>query len=399
MSKPLYYLHIPKTGGTSLISFLDGQFDADDICPAQLLPELFSLDRDSLHGYKLFRGHLWHGLDAYIGQKLRYITMLRDPIKRTISWYMHAKRDANAYRHNEIVNDGWSLVDFVEDVETNWDMVNTQTLFLAADLDYEKLSLDPVGYGRIAVKAYAERRNDRALLELAKKRLESFDFFGITERMRDSLSLLSYTLGCYPEFHVPELNASENRASEGISDEAIARISEITSLDRELYDWACDLFEERFASMISTLLVSRYVGSDSNNLLSWCAPIPKEDREDVVVTNVRVPQSVISSAAIQMSVTVKNGSRWTLSSRTPNPIHLSYHWIRASDGQVIVFDGARTQLPRSLAAGDEESLTLNVSTTESPGDYILRVTLVQEGIGWFDDDGRGAFADAQVTVR
>ena len=127
---PLYYLHIPKTAGTSLISFLDSQFDSSEICPAQLLPSLFALPRQDLSKYAFFRGHLWHGLNTYLKRDLAYITMLRDPVQRTISWYSHVRREPGAYRHDQVVNENWSLLEFVSDEATNWDMINAQTLFL-----------------------------------------------------------------------------------------------------------------------------------------------------------------------------------------------------------------------------------------------------------------------------
>ncbi|KVD48528.1 hypothetical protein WS61_06805 [Burkholderia sp. ABCPW 11] len=94
-------------------------------------------------------------------------------------------------------------MDFVRDPDTNWDIVNTQTLFLAADFDYEKLSCDPIEYEHAAVKEFATRKNDRALLDLAKRRLESFAFFGITERMCDSMSLLAHTCDFFRIFRFP----------------------------------------------------------------------------------------------------------------------------------------------------------------------------------------------------
>ena len=174
METPIYFLHIPKTGGTSFIAFLDRHFAPDKICPAQMLPELFQSPPETLARYSLYRGHLWYGLNSYLRRNLTYITLLRDPIQRTISWYSHVKRDENAYRHREVIADKWSVLDFVRDKETNWDTTNSQTLFLAVDLDYSKLARDPVGYGQSVVKHYAARLDDLTLLDLAKKRLEQF---------------------------------------------------------------------------------------------------------------------------------------------------------------------------------------------------------------------------------
>ncbi|WP_261503040.1 sulfotransferase family protein, partial [Burkholderia multivorans] len=149
---PVYFLHIPKTGGSSLISFLEDQFDRDEVCPAQVLDELFALPKEAVDRYKLFRGHHWYGIEAFVGRRLTHITMLREPVQRTVSWYLHALRHADTYRHQQMNDEGWSLLDFVRHPETNWDLVNTQTLFLAADFDYEKLMSDPIGYGRAAVR-------------------------------------------------------------------------------------------------------------------------------------------------------------------------------------------------------------------------------------------------------
>src|SRR6185436_18157227 len=102
---------------------------------------------------------------SYLNCDLNYLTMLRDPVQRTISWFSHVKHDHNAYRHNRVIDENWSLLDFVQDQATNWDIINAQTLYLAVDLDYSQLARDPVGYGRAVVKTYARRLNDRSLLD------------------------------------------------------------------------------------------------------------------------------------------------------------------------------------------------------------------------------------------
>jgi hypothetical protein len=399
MTDPIYYLHIPKTGGTFFTSFLDSQFYADDICPAQLLPELFEIPEAELLRYRFFRGHLWHGLDSHLKRRLRYITLLRNPIQRTISWYSHVRRNESAYRHQRLLDENWSLLDFVQDEETHWDLVNAQTLFLAVDLDYAALARDPVGYGQAIVKHYARRGNDRALLDIAKKRLEECAFFGITERMEDSVSLLSYAMGFYPDFTLPRLNVAGNRPAESeISPEAIAAIKSITGLDQELYRWAGLVFEERYRTMVKSLLAANYMANASGADVPWRGPVPLDERKRFELDVIDAPAQAEVGGSFVAKVAIANRSGCGLSARNTNPVNISYHWIDASDGAVAVFDGERTAISPGLPVGDKRQFQAKIMEPDNAGRYVLRMTMVQEGVAWFDDAESSVFADHEIAV-
>jgi hypothetical protein len=93
----------------------------------------------------------------------------------------------------------------VNDSETNWDIINTQTLFLSASYDFEELAKDPVIYGRARVKEILRNTSEDHLLRIATQRLAEFAFVGITERMTDSVNLLCYTFGWNPNVEVGRL--------------------------------------------------------------------------------------------------------------------------------------------------------------------------------------------------
>lgn len=72
----LYFLHIPKTAGTTFISILDNFFDFNSICKKQswdnLLPDMPS----NLSKYNLFRGHFGYSLYRILLKPPIFITML-----------------------------------------------------------------------------------------------------------------------------------------------------------------------------------------------------------------------------------------------------------------------------------------------------------------------------------
>lgn len=86
-----------------------------------------------------------------------------------------------------------------------------------------------------------------------------------------------------------------------------------------------------------------------------------------------------------MSVTVTNSSGTDWASRGLHPVHIAYHWFD-ENGATAVFEGQRTPFAQvDLFAGAATTQTIRVVGPATAGRYRLRVTLVQEGIRWFDD--------------
>jgi hypothetical protein len=61
-------------------------------------------------------------------------------------------------------------------------------------------------------------------------------------------------------------------------------------------------------------------------------------------------------------------------------------------------EGERTRLPQSIAPRATADCVLGVRAPAEPGAYELRVTLVQEGVAWFDDVDPGNVWGTTVTV-
>ncbi|HEX9267273.1 MAG TPA: hypothetical protein VF965_07305, partial [Candidatus Limnocylindria bacterium] len=93
------------------------------------------------------------------------------------------------------------------------------------------------------------------------------------------------------------------------------------------------------------------------------------------------PGSVPASNAFVVSVMLTNTGTETWKSTAPGLVNLSYHWYDAS-GTTVIWDGARTPLGGDVAPTQQRMVQLAVTAPSAPGSYLLRIALVQEGVGW-----------------
>jgi Glycosyltransferase Family 4 len=93
---------------------------------------------------------------------------------------------------------------------------------------------------------------------------------------------------------------------------------------------------------------------------------------------------------------ITNGTSQRVASYQPAPVHLSYHWLDAS-GRLAVFEGLRTSLIPPLDPGSSAIYEVKIAGPPDPGEYHLRLTLVQEGVRWFDELP-GSLASQEIPV-
>ncbi|MCS7464062.1 sulfatase-like hydrolase/transferase [Paenibacillus doosanensis] len=82
-----------------------------------------------------------------------------------------------------------------------------------------------------------------------------------------------------------------------------------------------------------------------------------------------------------------------------NHVYLAYHWLDF-DGNVIIYDGIRTSLPKDLAPGESVTLLAKVQTPEKAGFYQLQWDMVQENVTWFSGkDPNNVLTTKQVVFN
>ncbi|XP_018515951.1 heparan-sulfate 6-O-sulfotransferase 2 isoform X1 [Lates calcarifer] len=180
-----------------------------------------------------------------------YITILRDPVSRYLSEWRHVQRGATwkASLHvcdgrsptlSELPScysgDDWSGCSLQEFMDCPYNLANNRQTRMLADLSL---------VGCYNVSAMSEEERWAVLLESAKRNLRGMAFFGLTEYQRKTQYLFERTFKL--EFIAPFTQLNGTRASSvDVPPETQHRIRQLNQWDVELYEYARDLFLQRF---------------------------------------------------------------------------------------------------------------------------------------------------------
>ena len=130
ISNPLYFLHIPKTAGTSVIEWLKSS-TGGHACPVGLWSLLLQKELKDIQGYELYCGHFYRYLNEYLNRPLDTITFLREPADRAYSHYRHVLRDTHHYFHERVAKHA-SFKEFMLDPVTQPLVKNFQVRSLSS---------------------------------------------------------------------------------------------------------------------------------------------------------------------------------------------------------------------------------------------------------------------------
>jgi hypothetical protein len=260
-NNPLYFLHIPKTGGVTLRGFLEDHYCIEEILFTEQVVDLLKLPPSEIKRKKLFFGHFGYFLPKLISQKPTVITLLREPTSRLLSLHKHMQRgiasgiefvDFNA----SIIN--LDFLDFLSNADNSILplVVNAQTAALAFDDIFEVFK--PGSLAKL--DEIIEVLTDESILRKALQRIETLDVVGVTEHYSNFIALVCFKMGWpIPKFDLEKLNANPFKASE-LTNSYYERMEthEFCKLDQVLYSRALEMQNDRYLSLTDDIFSIEY---------------------------------------------------------------------------------------------------------------------------------------------
>ncbi|XP_049609106.1 heparan-sulfate 6-O-sulfotransferase 3-B [Syngnathus scovelli] len=180
-----------------------------------------------------------------------YITMLRDPVSRYLSEWKHVQRGATWKTALHLCEgrppsqdelpacysgEDWTGVTLADFMNCPSNLANNRQVRMLADLSL---------VGCYNMSSMNELERGRLLLASAKANLRNMAFFGLTEYQQKTQYLFERTFDLRFIRPFTQIN-STRAASVGINKKVQWRIEGLNALDVELYEYAKELFLQRY---------------------------------------------------------------------------------------------------------------------------------------------------------
>jgi len=236
-SKPrLLYMHIPKTGGSTLRVIAERQYPRSNRLNInqdaleenlKILQDMSQVQRDKIN---CVIGHLYFGIHhLFPNGENAYMTMLRHPVKRMISNY-YFTRTKPFHRHYDMARNR-SLLEYSEHPGVQ----SLATRYIAGLTGTTPETLKIINIA------------DEATLEKAKANLrDHYKVIGFTEEFDASLLMMKKPLG-WENIYYYALNTSDNfrkkEPREKMTPELIEALEAACPLDMALHRYALELYE------------------------------------------------------------------------------------------------------------------------------------------------------------
>ncbi len=247
---PVFFLHVMKTGGTTLFNEIRRNYENDEVYPHRQdlhfdgprldihhhlsLEYLEALAPRRRSRIRVYTGHFPYVALELLGGDFRTVTILRDPVERTISLLHQFRRPAP-----------WTTTGApapLRSMELH-DVYAHPRVFAPLIHNHQTKMFSMVADDRPAA-FLDEVPMDADRLEIAKQNLAKIDVIGLMERYDDFVDELVESFG-WKIRRETRLNAAPEAAPNEVDPSLRERIVEDNALDIELYQYAQALVRAR----------------------------------------------------------------------------------------------------------------------------------------------------------
>jgi len=234
----IFFDHLPKTGGTSIVSALRGMTGSvrqlDSSSNNYYSPEVFKR-----YSENCIAGHMWFSKGSPLMEDYFFCSILRDPIDRFLSQFYFNKNVSNTLINSKVLNHP-----HLQDHH----LLASYELSLEEYLFNDSLDLES-SYANVQARHFASRvcdinliRGDDELAQAAIEGAQEYDLIGSFERVEEFIDSIANYLGCITP-KLPSLNKNNLRPRNiDKSSEIYFYLNKKNKADFKLIEWANNYF-------------------------------------------------------------------------------------------------------------------------------------------------------------
>jgi hypothetical protein len=244
------FIHMQKTGGTTLRTLLEGQFPADRVCPVRV-DKLHLLSVAELGQFDFFAGHFDRSSICFIPRKeIKTVALFREPRARLISFYRflrsHPTRDEFASDPGIRLANELTAEEFFErpEIRSLPAVYNHYLIALGASFSWFKRN-----------RGSLSKEDISSAFDKAKRQIGAITAIGITEHFDQSVELICKALHIDKPPSIAPLHVTSNfveldarfRVVEPVvmTPRLASALDELTVYDDELYRFATQEFDRQ----------------------------------------------------------------------------------------------------------------------------------------------------------
>lgn len=195
--RPVFFMHIPKTGGISLTSFLQRSFAPCLICPQPLDGRAWDYSAEEVARYRLFAGHFDADFIDLIDPNGFKLTILRNPLSRVTSTYDFWRSISLEWADRHLSEAPLNAPRFAR--------THTFGTFLRTENPFVREAIDNLMVRQLLGRRFTEfAAHPAKAAQAAFSRLQTFDWFSTTETLSTALPALAAQMKAAPpdELHL-----------------------------------------------------------------------------------------------------------------------------------------------------------------------------------------------------